>query len=158
MSLFNTQRKKAGSTKAGEEKLSKPGKVVDSKKAVASKTEKLPKAEKVAEAKTKSVNEKRAAAAAGVTFPKGAAVIKPRVTEKAGLLSQNGVYTFDVRIDANSRQIAEAIKAAYKVTPVRVSVAPVKSKTMFARGKAGRTISGKKAYVYLKKGETIEFI
>jgi large subunit ribosomal protein L23 len=153
MSLFNTQRKKAGSTNAGEEKLSKPAKVVEPKKVTA-----LPKAEKVAEAKTKSVNEKRAAAAAGVVFPKGVAVIKPRVTEKAGLLSQSGIYTFDVRIDANSRQIAEAIKAAYKVTPVRVSVAPVKSKTMFARGKAGRTISGKKAYVYLKKGETIEFI
>ncbi len=142
MSLFNTQRKKAGSATAGETKLAKPAKVV------------APKAEK----KSESKNEKRAAAAAGVVFPKGAAVIKPRVTEKAGLLSQNGVYTFDVRIDANSRQIAEAIKAAYKVTPVRVSVAPIKSKTMFVRGKKGRTISGKKAYVYLKKGETIEFI
>lgn len=134
-------------------------------KAAATKTAvtKAPKAEKVvktpkAEKKAESKNEKRAAAAAGVTFPKGAAVIKPRVTEKAGLLSQNGVYTFDVRIDANSRQIAEAIKAAYKVTPVRVSVAPVKSKTMWARGKAGSTSEGKKAYVYLKKGETIEFI
>lgn len=131
-------------------------KVVKAKSAP--KAEKLPKAEKVAEAKSKSVNEKRAAAAAGVSFPKGAAVIKPRVTEKAGLLSQNGIYTFDVRIDANSRQIAEAIKAAYKVTPVRVSVAPVKSKTMFVRGKKGATSAGKKAYVYLKKGETIEFI
>ncbi len=148
MSLFNTQRKKAGSATAGETKLAKPAKVVEPKKVVA------PKAEK----KSESKNEKRAAAAAGVVFPKGAAVIKPRVTEKAGLLSQNGVYTFDVRIDANSRQIAEAIKAAYKVTPVRVSVAPIKSKTMFVRGKKGRTISGKKAYVYLKKGETIEFI
>jgi large subunit ribosomal protein L23 len=148
MSLFNTQRKKAGSTTAGETKLAKPAKVVEPKKVVAPKVEK----------KSESKNEKRAAAAAGVVFPKGAAVIKPRVTEKAGLLSQNGVYTFDVRIDANSRQIAEAIKAAYKVTPVRVSVAPIKSKTMFVRGKKGRTISGKKAYVYLKKGETIEFI
>ncbi len=148
MSLFNTQRKKAGSTTAGETKLAKPAKVVEPKKVVAPKVEK----------KSESKNEKRAAAAAGVVFPKGAAVIKPRVTEKAGLLSQKGIYTFDVRIDANSRQIAEAIKAAYKVTPVRVSVAPIKSKTMFVRGKKGRTISGKKAYVYLKKGETIEFI
>lgn len=150
MSLFNTQRKKAGSTTAGETKLAKPVKAVESKKVVAAKPAK--------EKKAASKDEKRAAAAAGVTFERGSAVIKPRVTEKAGLLSQNGVYTFDVRVDANSRQIADAIKAAYKVTPVRVSVAPVKSKTMFARGKSGRTVSGKKAYVYLKKGDTIEFI
>ncbi len=153
MSLFNTQRKKAGSTTAGETKLAKPvkaTKVVEPKKV---KTEKV-----VKEKKAESKNEKRAAAAAGVVFPKNSAVIKPRVTEKAGLLSQNGVYTFDVRVDANTRQISDAIKAAYKVTPVRVSVAPVKSKTMFARGKSGRTVSGKKAYVYIKKGETIEFI
>ncbi|HEY0907852.1 MAG TPA: 50S ribosomal protein L23 [Candidatus Paceibacterota bacterium] len=135
-----------------------------SKKALIKKTpvkaEKLPKAEKVAEAKTKEKNksEKRAEAAAGVSFPKGSAVIKPRVTEKSGLLSQKGIYTFDVRVDANTRQIAAAIVAAYKVTPVKVSIAPVPAKAMFVRGKSGSTSAGKKAYVYLKKGDTIEFI
>lgn len=122
--------------------------------AKAGKAEKLAKAEKKADSK----NEKRAAAAQGVAFAKGSAIIKPRVTEKAGKLSEQGIYTFDVRINANSRQIAEAITAAYKVTPVKVSVASVKGKSMFARGKSGKTSDGKKAYVYLKKGETIEFI
>ena len=147
MSLFNTQRKKAGNATAGETKLAKPVKEVEPKKV---------KAEKKVE--KKSVAEKRAAAAAGVTFAKDSAIIKPRVTEKAGLLSQNGVYTFDVKRTANTRQIADAIKAAYKVTPVKVSVSKVHSKAMFARGKAGSTGEGKKAYVYLKKGDTIEFI
>ena len=151
MSLFNTQRKKAGSTTAGETKLAKPVKAVKA-------ATKVVEPKKVEEKKSKSQDDKRAAAAAGVVFPKGSAVIKPRVTEKAGLLSQNGVYTFDVRVDANSRQIADAIKAAYKVTPVKVSLAPIKSKAMFARGKSGKTVAGKKAYGYLKKGETIEFI
>jgi large subunit ribosomal protein L23 len=128
---------------------------------VAKKATKPVKAEKLAKEKkpeTKSQNEKRAAAAAGIVFPKGSAVIRPRVTEKSGLLSQNGVYTFDVRINANTREIAKAITEAYKVTPVRISVAPVKSKAMFVRGKEGKTNAGKKAFVYLKKGETIEFI
>jgi large subunit ribosomal protein L23 len=116
------------------------------------------KADEKAVAKVATQSEKRAAAAAGVTFARGAAVIKPRITEKSGILSQQGVYTFDVRIDANSRQIAEAITAAYKVTPIKINLAPVKSKAMFVRGKSGRTISGKKAYVFLKKGDTIEFI
>lgn len=153
MSLFNTQRKKAGSTTAGETKLAKPAKVVETKKLATSKAVK-----KVEEKKPESKSEKRAAAAAGIVFAKDSAVIKPRVTEKAGLLSQNGVYTFDVKIDANSRQIADAIKTAYKVTPVKVSIAPIKSKSMFVRGKKGSTSAGKKAYVYLKKGDTIEFI
>jgi ribosomal protein L23 len=151
MSLFNTQRKKAGNATAGETKLAKPVKAAEPVKL---------KAEKKVEKKVekKSVAEKRAAAAAGITFAKDSAVIKPRVTEKAGILSQNGVYTFDVKKSANSRQIADAIKAAYKVTPVKVSVSKIHSKSMFARGKAGSTSVGKKAYVYLKKGDTIEFI
>ncbi len=122
------------------------------------KAEKLPKAEKVAEAKTKTKNEKRVEAVHGVSFPKGGPVISPRVTEKAGLLSAKGIYTFNVRVDANSRQISESIKAAYKVTPVKISVSAIKSKAMFVRGKKGKTAAGKKAYVYLKKGDVIEFI
>ncbi|HEU5114479.1 MAG TPA: hypothetical protein VFT82_01795, partial [Candidatus Paceibacterota bacterium] len=94
MSLFNTQKKKVGNATAGETKLSaapqKP--VVAEKKAV--------------KASTASKSEKRAVAAQGVSFPKGSAIIKPRITEKAGLLSQSGVYTFDVRIDASSHEIA----------------------------------------------------
>ena len=109
--------------------------------------------------KTENLTEKRTAAVAGgVIFEKGSAIIKPRVTEKAGWLAERGVYTFEVLKSANSQQISLDIKEAYKVTPVKISIAPIKSKTMFARGKSGRTVSGKKAYVYLKKGEKIEFI
>lgn len=151
MSLFNTQKKKVGNATAGETKL--PAKAPAKTKAVA-----LPKAEKQAEAKTKSQNEKRAEAAQGIVFPKGAAVIKPRVTEKAGLLSEKGIYTFDVRTDANIKQISAAIVAAYKVTLVKINIAPVKSKAMFVRGRRGSTVAGKKAYVFLKKGDKIEFI
>lgn len=150
MSLFNTQRKKAGNATAGETKL-------PAKKEVAKKETKAlvpAKADKKAESKA----EKRAAAVQGVVFPKGSAVVKPRVTEKAGLLSSQGIYTFEVRKDANSNEIAKAIEAAYKVDVVKVSIAPIKSKAMFVRGKSGKTVAGKKAYISLKKGQTIEFI
>ncbi|MBI5134344.1 MAG: 50S ribosomal protein L23 [Candidatus Taylorbacteria bacterium] len=149
MSLFNTQKKKIGNATAGETKLPKKDAAKKETKAVA-----VVKADKKAGTKA----EKREAAVQGVVFPKGSAVIKPRVTEKAGLLSQNAVYTFEVRKDANSREIAKAIAEAYKVEPVKVSIAPIKSKAMFVRGKRGKTVAGKKAYVYLKKGQTIEFI
>ena len=121
--------------------------------------QKIVKSEKKEIVKTENVAEKRSAAVSGgVIFPKGGAIIKPRVTEKAGMLAEKGVYTFEVLKNANSRQISLAITEAYKVTPVKISIAPIKSKTMFARGKSGRTVSGKKAYIYLKKGEKIEFI
>jgi large subunit ribosomal protein L23 len=91
-------------------------------------------------------------------FAKGSVIVKAHITEKSGALSQNGVYTFEVLVDSNSRQIADAIKAAYKVTPVKVTVAAIPAKTVVSRGKTGKTAHGKKAYVYLKKGDTIEFI
>ncbi len=154
MSLFNTQKKKVGNATAGEEKLPvRTQKVVATKKVV-----KPGPVAKVTKTGAVTQSEKRAAAAQGISFPKGSAVIKPRVTEKAGLLSQAGIYTFEVRTDANIKQISAAITAAYKVTPVRINIAPIKSKAMFVRGRKGKTVAGKKAYVTLKKGETIEFI
>jgi large subunit ribosomal protein L23 len=85
-------------------------------------------------------------------------VIRPHITEKTGMLSQSGVYTFQVVKGASSQQIAEAIEVMYKVVPVRVSVTTIRAKKRNLRGIPGMTASGKKAYVYLKKGDTIEFI
>lgn len=85
-------------------------------------------------------------------------LIRPHVTEKAGLLSQSGVYTFEVTGDATEDSVIRSIASAYKVTPTRVSILPMRSKTIFARGRRGKIGGGKKAYVYLPKGQTIEFI
>lgn len=121
-------------------------------KAVAVKAAKPVKAAKEGKA------EKRAAAAAGVSFPRGSAVIGPRITEKAGILGEKGIYTFNVRVDASVATIAKAVEDAYKVNVTAVRTAAIKSKAMVARGKRGRTVAGKKAYVSLKKGEKIEII
>ncbi len=85
-------------------------------------------------------------------------ILRPHITEKSGALSQSGVYTFEVVKGSGSKQIAEAVEALYKVVPVRVSVTTIRSKKRNLRGIPGKTGSGKKAYVYLKKGDTIEFI
>lgn len=140
-----------------KEEAMKPAKAA--KKPAAKMPAKAEKLEKKLPVKTESQAEKRTAAVAGgVVFPAGSAVIKSRITEKTGELSRKGVYTFEVRMDADSREIAAAIKTAYRVTPVKISITPIKSKAMFVRGKRGRTVSGKKAYVYLRQGEKIEFI
>lgn len=81
----------------------------------------------------------------------------PRITEKASVHQSVGVYTFDVETSATKTQIAEAVRAIYKVTPrkVRIVQVPLKRTRSIRTGRAGVKIGGKKAYVYLKSGETI---
>jgi large subunit ribosomal protein L23 len=84
----------------------------------------------------------------------------PRITEKGAYLSEKGAYVFNVAKDANKAEIAAAIKEIFKVTPRKVRTARVPAKEVYTRGtnRWGKTASGKKAYVYLKKGETIELM
>ena len=84
----------------------------------------------------------------------------PRITEKGAYLAEKGVYVFNVAKDATKQDIAAAVRAAYKVVPRMVRVAAVPGKKVMTRGtnRAGKTSAGKKAYVYLKEGDKIEFI
>ena len=80
----------------------------------------------------------------------------PRITEKASTMLENNVYTFDVSDSANKTEIKKAIFSLYKVKPVRVNVLPVADKHIFVKGRAGLKSGGKKALIYLKKGDKIE--
>lgn len=100
--------------------------------------------------KTKAVAKKE-------TSPKAYdAIISPRITEKAAISAESNAYIFNVKIDATKAEIAQAVEAVYKVTPVKVTVVRYPGKNVFARGKRGKTAGGKKAYVFLKKGEQIQ--
>lgn len=87
-------------------------------------------------------------------------LLSPRITEKGAYLSEAGVYVFNVAGNANKVQIADAIRETFKVTPRKVTVVAVPGKSVMTRGtnRKGRTAGGKKAYVYLKKGDTIELV
>ena len=85
-------------------------------------------------------------------------IIRPHITEKSGIMSQNGVYTFVVAKDANKPMVAQAVKALYKVTPIKVAVTNLPSKNVFVRGKKGVSSGLRKAVVTLKKGDKIDFI
>ncbi len=85
-------------------------------------------------------------------------IIRPHITEKTGLLSQTGVYTFQVDRDANKQTIAKAVKELYKVTPVKIAIVKVPMKNIFVRGKKGSIPGMKKAMVTVKKGEKIDFV
>lgn len=107
-----------------------------------------------------AVREERTPAALSATVGTSGArvLLRPRVTEKATTLAERGVYAFEVVKDATEREVKTAIRALYKVSPVKVAFLPLRSKEIIVKGKKGRTKGGKKAYVYLKPGQKIEVI
>ena len=83
----------------------------------------------------------------------------PRITEKSGIQAETaGIYTFEVTAEANKKNVTKAVKEIYKVTPVKVNITNLPAKKVFSRGKVGRKSGVKKAVVYLKKGDKIEFV
>lgn len=93
-----------------------------------------------------------------MTRPLSDVLVRPRITEKATRLGETNVYTFDVARGANKALVTLAIKALYKVKPIRINIVTVPEKRVMVRGKPGVKGGGKKALVYLKKGEKIEFV
>lgn len=88
-------------------------------------------------------------------------LIKPVVSEKAELLSENqGHYTFVVVKTANKIEIRKAVESRYGVTVDRVNTALMPGKTKNRSTKSGiirgRVPAFKKAIVTLAEGETID--
>jgi len=83
----------------------------------------------------------------------------PRITEKTAIVSSGSVYVFDVDPRANKTQVKKAVEMIYKVKPVKVNITKIVKKPVASK-KIRKTYykgGGKKAYVFLKKGETIQF-
>ena len=87
-------------------------------------------------------------------------LIRPRITEKATFATEQGVYVFEVTPSANKQQIADAIEHFYKVSPRKINITRIPAKRIRSRlrGRFGVVSPGKKAYVYLKEGDTIEVV
>ena len=56
-----------------------------------------------------------------------AVIVAPRITEKSVRKGEQNVYTFEVKRDATKYEVRDAIKALYKVTPVKVNIVNKKS-------------------------------
>ncbi len=83
----------------------------------------------------------------------------PWFSEKALIITDKGVYTFDVSPRATKAAIAGAIKEIYNVVPKKIRTVnlPAKKKAMRTRRGEGSRAARRKAYVYLNKGDTIQF-
>ena len=86
-------------------------------------------------------------------------IMRPHITEKStNLSSQNNVYAFRVSGKANKAMIKRAVEELYKVTVEKVAVISMPPKKRFVLGKFGTKPGYKKALVYLKEGDKIEFV
>lgn len=82
---------------------------------------------------------------------------RPMVTEKSSVQMENGVYAFEVGLEANKYQIAQAVRDIFGVKVAKV-------RTMRMKGRKNRRNrfgsynekDWKKALVTLEKGESIE--
>ncbi len=88
----------------------------------------------------------------------GHILISPRITEKGAYLAEGGAYVFNVAKSASKKAIAGAVKEIYKVAPRKVTLIAIPRKRVMTRGtnRMGTTAGGKKAYVFLKKGDKID--
>ncbi len=109
-------------------------------------------------APAKKVTSTAVAQTASVSAAAADAILRPHVTEKAGVLAQSGVYTFVVAKNAGKSAIAKAVNATYKVKPVKIAVINLPAKNVFVKGRWGRVSGSRKAMVTLKKGDKIDFV
>lgn len=95
------------------------------------------------------------------TMDAGSIIVRPHITEKAAIKTGDNVYVFEISSRATKTEVMKAIAVLYKVVPVKANIvrtAPRKVQQRSRRGTPGTKSGMKKAYVYLKKGDKIEFV
>ena len=160
MALFSSKTEKHhdAAKLAGTEKTSAK---VEKKMTDAKKTAKAMRVTKTIQPAVTSPAVKVVKTPAVIAIPKTAAVsviIAPHMTEKAGIQheSQN-IYVFKVEGVATKGSVTKAVKAQFKVTPVKVNIINIPNRPITYRGRPSTASGFKKAMVFLKKGDKIEF-
>lgn len=152
------------SAKTTVKKASDTAKKAPAKKTTAKDAEKKPAAKK---ATTKKATAKKATAKkapAKKAAPKKQVrpsdayrvLLRPLITEKSAQLASDGVYLFEVAPSAGKVEVAQAVRALYRVTPRKVNIANRKGKRVRFGRVRGQRRGWKKAMVFLKKGQTID--
>lgn len=85
-------------------------------------------------------------------------LVNPRITEKTNIQAEQGVYTFNIAKRSNKNLVKKAVEELYHVGVDKVRISNMPSKSRFVRGKRGIRPGYKKAVVYLKEGDKIEFV
>lgn len=85
-------------------------------------------------------------------------LLKPLITEKSMSAVKNNQYSFEVNLKASKHQIKEAVQNQFDVSVVKINTSLVKPliHRSFRTGKDITHKAVKKAFVALKKGQTIK--
>ena len=83
-------------------------------------------------------------------------ILKPVVTEKSTILSENNQIVFLVNINSNKIDIKKSIELIYGVKVNSINIIRVKGKTKVFKGKVGKRSDYKKAIISLSKGQSID--
>lgn len=89
-------------------------------------------------------------------------LVLPRISEKSFNMASDNVYMFTVPANMNKNEVKAAVESQYKVTVTKINTSVVKGKTKKSYQKGNQPIDGsrknvKRAYVTLKKGDSIPF-
>lgn len=87
-----------------------------------------------------------------------AIIVSAHITEKTMNAGEHNVYVFEVARSASKNDIRDAIRKLYGVSPLKVRTLQRQPRREKMRSRGNRTVvhpGMKKAYVYLKKGDTI---
>jgi large subunit ribosomal protein L23 len=93
-------------------------------------------------------------------FDHTAVIVRPYITEKAAILMERNIYTFEVSKGATKHQIRDAIKTLYNVTPLTIRIVNKVPRHFMSRMR-GRDMMEhglRKAYVYLKKDDRLNLV
>ncbi len=80
----------------------------------------------------------------------------PLISEKSTFVSQFNHYVFKVSINSTKHEIKSAIEKIFKVKVKSVNTLVQKGKTKRFKGKIGKRIRVKKAYIKLESQNTID--
>ena len=83
-------------------------------------------------------------------------IIRPIITEKATILSEQNKTVFKVHKKANKKNIKKNIEKIFKVEVIKVNIVNKRNRIKSSRGKKVKVSGFKKAIVTLKKGQNID--
>ena len=83
-------------------------------------------------------------------------IIRPIITEKATVLSEQNKTVFKVHNKANKKTIKKNIEKLFKVNVIKINIINRKSKVKMKQGRKSHKSGYKKAIITLKKGQSID--
>lgn len=83
-------------------------------------------------------------------------LLRPVITEKTSLVSEQGKIVFEVPVKATKREVAAAVAAIYKVGVKKVNTSIRAGQARAFKGIKGRTGDRKHAFITLADGAKID--